>query len=97
MSNLKEKFRKSLEDGYKKYLSVHPRSSEKILPMHKCISEIILSKFGNGFTIKSMGIADNKEHKFEGKYYSKDIDITILYKNKSISGLGFKFITSNYK
>jgi len=26
-----DKFRKSLEEGYKKYLSVHPRSSEKIL------------------------------------------------------------------
>ena len=97
MNKLKEKFRKSLEEGYKKYLSVHPRSSEKIMPMHKCISEIILSKLGNDFTIKSMGIADNKEYKIKGKYYSKDIDITILYKNKPISGLGFKFITSNYK
>ncbi len=95
-----EKFRISLEEGYKKYLSVHPRSSEKIVPMHKCISEIILSKLGGkkaGFTIKSKGIDNNKEFNFQGKYYSKDIDITILYKDKPISGLGFKFITSNYK
>jgi len=65
MTNLKEEFRNSLEEGYKKYLSVHPRSSEKIMPMHKCISEIILSKLGDDFTIKSMGIADNKEYKVE--------------------------------
>jgi hypothetical protein len=97
MNDLKEKFRQSLEEGYKKYLSVHPRSNEKIIPMHRCISEIILSKLGGDFTIKSMGIDDNKEYKFDGKYYSKDIDITVLYKNKPISGLGFKFITSNYK
>ena len=97
---VKEKFRKSIEEGYIKYLSVHPRSSKKIEPMHKCISEIILSKLGgeeSGFTIKSMGIADHKEFRFNGKYYTKNIDITILYKNKPISGLGFKFITSNYK
>lgn len=98
--NIKEQFRKSLEEGYKKYLSVHPRSSEKIIPMHRCISKIILSKLGGekkGFRIKSMGINDNKEFNFKGKYYSKDIDITILYNDKPISGLGFKFITSNYK
>jgi hypothetical protein len=98
--SIKAQFRKSLEEGYKKYLSVHPRSSEKIIPMHKCLSEIILSKLGGknaGFSVKSMGIDDNKEYNFKGKYYSKDLDITILYKNKPISGLGFKFITSNYK
>ncbi len=96
---IKEKFKKSLEEGYKKYLSVHPRSSEKIIPMHKCLSEIILSKLNEkkGYTIKSMGIDDNKEFKFKGKYYAKDIDITVLHNNKPISGLGFKFITSNYK
>ncbi len=97
---LNEKFRKSLEEGYRNYLSIHPRSTQKIMPMHKCIAEIILTKLGGqkeGFTIKSMGIGNNKEINYSGKYYSKDIDITILYKNKPISGLGFKFITSNYK
>lgn len=95
-----ELFRESIEYGYKEYLSVHPRSSKKIVPMHQCISTIILAKLGgekSGFNIKSMGIDDNKEYNFKGKYYPKDIDITILYKNQPISGLGFKFITSNYK
>ncbi len=95
-----EKFRKSLEEGYKKYLSVHPRSNEKILPIHQCISEIIFEKLvreDTKFSIKSLGIDDNREYNFKGKYYSKDIDITVLYENKPISGIGFKFITSNYK
>ena len=96
----KEKFRKSLEEGYKKYLSIHTRSSEKIVPMHKCISEIILQELGRAskdFSIKSKGIDDGKEFNLSGQYYSKNIDITILYKGTPISGLGFKFITSNYK
>ncbi len=96
-----KKFRQSLEDGYKKYLSTHPRSSEKIVPMHKAISEMILSELNkdgrSDYTVKSMGIGDNREYKFSGRYYSKDIDITVFYKSKPISGLGFKFITSNYK
>ncbi len=100
MSTIKEKFRISLEEGYKKYLSIHPRSSEKIIPMHKCLSEIINEKLGGeeaGYSIKAMGIADGKEYNFQGRYYAKDIDITIIYKGQPISGLGFKFITSNYK
>jgi hypothetical protein len=95
---IKEKLKKSLEVGYKNYLQIHTRSKEKIAPIHKTISEIILSKLNKeNFSIKSFGMEDNKEFKFSGKYYSKDIDITILYKNKPISGLGIKFITSNYK
>lgn len=95
--NIKEKFLKSLEEGYKNYLLVHARSSKKIIPIHKCISEILQDKLGNGFKIKSMGIGDNKEYNFEGKYYNKDLDITILKDNKPISALEFKFVTSNYK
>ncbi len=98
--NIKEQFRQGLERGYKKYLSVHPRSHEKIIPIHQALSEIILSKLGGesaGFSIKSLGINNNKELIFEGQYYSKGIDIAVLYKNKPVSGLGFKFITSNYK
>jgi len=56
-----------------------------------------MAKFGNNFQIKSMGISDNKEYKIKGKYYLKNIDITVFYKNKPISGCDFKFITSNYK
>jgi len=94
---IKEKFIKSLEEGYKNYLLVHARSTSKIIPMHKCLSEILKEKLGKDFVIKSMGIGDNKEYKFKGKYYNKDLDITILKDNKPISALGFKFITSNYK
>ena len=81
----------------KNYLLVHAMSTKKIIPMHKCLSEILQEKLGNDFEIKSMGIGDNKEYKFEGKYYGKDLDITILKDNKPISALGFKFVTSNYK
>jgi len=98
--DIKERFRASLEEGYKKYLTVHPRSTQKIVPMHRCLSEIISQKLGGeaaGFTIKSNGIGNNKEFPFEGKYFSKYVDIAVLHNNQPISGLGFKFITSNYK
>lgn len=95
--NIEKKFIESLQNGYKNYLTVHPRSNSKIEPIHKCLAEILQSKLGEDFVIKSLGYNDNKEYLFQGKYYDKNIDIAILYNNEPISGLGFKFITSNYK
>ncbi len=95
--NAKKKFIESLKEGYINYLKIHSRSSKKIVPMHKCISEILIKKLGKKYEIKSKGIGNNKEFKFNGKYYHKDLDITVLINGKPISALGFKFITSNYK
>lgn len=94
---MKEKFIKSLEEGYNNYLLVHARSPLKIMPIHKCLSEILKDKLGKDYEIKSMGVGNNKEYTFDGKYYEKDLDITILKNGKPISALGFKFVTSNYK
>ena len=44
---MKNKFLQSLEEGYKNYLLVHARSPTKIIPMHKCISNIIKQKLGS--------------------------------------------------
>lgn len=40
---------------------------------------------------------DNKELTVEGKYYPKDIDITVTKKGTPVFCLGIKFVTSNYK
>ncbi len=97
MEDIEKKFVESLKQGYIKYLTVHPRSTEKIMPMHKCIAEIIKERLGDEYHIKSKGIGDGKEFKFEGKYYEKELDITILKNKDPVSAIAFKFVTSNYK
>lgn len=73
------------------------RSNKKLIPIHKFLSEAVLEKLGAGFSIKSLGVGDGKEAKFEGKYYPKDLDITVLKEDKIIATISFKFVTSNYK
>lgn len=73
------------------------RSNKKLIPVHKFLSEAVLSKLGKNFTIKSLGIGDGKEATIEGKYYPKDIDVAIFKGNKIIATVSFKFVTSNYK
>jgi hypothetical protein len=52
--------------------------------------------WGKGFEICYLG-EDSKEATVEGKYYPKDIDITVLDGEKPVFCLGIKFVTSNYK
>ncbi len=40
---------------------------------------------------------DTREIKIEGKYYPKDIDISVTQSGSPIFCLGIKFVTSNYK
>ncbi|RLA08898.1 MAG: hypothetical protein DRQ51_00660 [Gammaproteobacteria bacterium] len=91
----------SISEGYKNYLIYTGRSNKKLIPIHKCLSQIILAKLNNDktqdFSIKSYGMDDGKEYKFAGLYNTKAIDLTVFYKNKAISGIGVKFVTSNYK
>ncbi|MFA5175528.1 MAG: hypothetical protein WC430_03900 [Patescibacteria group bacterium] len=73
------------------------RSTKKLVPIHKFLSETILNKLGKSFSIKSLGIGDGKEATFDGKYYLKDLDIAIFKKEKIVATVSFKFVTSNYK
>lgn len=73
------------------------RSTKKLIPIHKFLSEAILSKLGKNFKMKSFGIGDGKEATIEGKYYPKDLDVAILKNDKILATISFKFVTSNYK
>ncbi|MDR0560959.1 MAG: hypothetical protein LBG92_12410, partial [Prevotellaceae bacterium] len=65
-------------------------------PIHKFVAETLAKIWGNTFEIKYMGDTAS-EATVEGKYYPKDIDITVLEGEKPVFCLGIKFVTSNYK
>jgi len=89
-------FLKAIENSFQAYKEKGARSTAKLKPIHKFIADTLAKIWGNGFEICYMG--DNvKEQTVEGKYYPKDIDITVLDGEKPIFCLGIKFVTSNYK
>jgi hypothetical protein len=96
--NIKELFIKAMTDSFAAYNKKGgARSTKKLIPIHRFLSEIILKKLKKGYEIKSLGIGDGKEVTAEGKYYPKDLDIAILKNDKVVATVSFKFITSNYK
>jgi hypothetical protein len=86
----------AVEESFRMYKKHGARSTEKLKPIHRFIAEVLKSIWGNDFDVHYMG-NKTKELKVEGKYYPKDIDITITQHDKPIFCLGIKFVTSNYK
>ena len=92
------KFLKAINDSFVAYNKKGgARSNKKLIPIHKFISESILSKLNKNYSVKSLGIGDGKEATIEGKYYPKDLDIAIFKNDKIVATISFKFVTSNYK
>ena len=98
MDNLQNKFIKAINASFSAYNKKGgARSNKKLIPIHKFLSETILGKLKNGYSIKSLGIGDGKEATIDGKYYPKDLDVAIFKNNKIVATVSFKFVTSNYQ
>ena len=98
MTDLAKTFLLALKESFIEYQKEGgTRSNKKLIPIHSWISNIIRDKLKGNYKIKSLGVKDNKEYKFNGKYYPKNLDITILNEEKPITTISFKFVTSNYK
>jgi hypothetical protein len=87
---------KAISESFQKYIKHGARSTEKLKPIHNYIADTLKNIWGTNFTVYYMG-NDSKEMTVRGKYYDKDIDITITKDDKPVMCLGIKFVTSNYK
>jgi hypothetical protein len=87
---------KALSKSFENYLEYGARNTEKLKPIHLFLANTLQSIFGQDYETHYLG-ENSKELTVEGKYYPKDIDITVTHNEKPIFCLGFKFVTSNYK
>ncbi len=100
---VEEKFLEALTESFRIYRKLESikkgkgaRSTKKLRPLHKFFGEFLTNVWGDEFEIAYLG--DNtKEKTVFGKYYPKDIDISVSRNNQVIFCLGIKFVTSNYK
>jgi hypothetical protein len=90
-------FIKAIELSFKAYKEKGARSTAKLKPIHKFVADTLQNIWGNSFEYHYIGGDNTKEMTVEGKYYPKDIDITVSENEKAIFCLGIKFVTSNYK
>lgn len=91
-----KQFLEAVESSFKAYKEKGARSTAKLKPLHRFVAETLAAVFGKYHKLHFIG-DETKEMTVEGKYYPKDIDITVSKNNNPIFCLGIKFVTSNYK
>lgn len=72
------------------------RSTAKLKSLHGEIALDLETLYGNEFTICSQGYGNDKEGCIEGRYYPKNVDITIKKDDKPVAGYAVKFVMRNY-
>lgn len=83
-------------NSFKKFLETGSRSNEKLKILHGAIAKDLKERLGVGYSVCSLGIGDGKEEKLDGRYIDKVVDITIKHRQKSVAGIGVKFVMQNY-
>lgn len=92
-----KEFLEIIKSSFKQYLLVGTsRSTAKLKTLHGHIANDIKEILGKDFIVKSQGYGDDKEGKIEGRYYSKNVDITVCKDDKSVAGYAVKFVMRNY-
>ena len=90
-------FLEVIRNKFETYLSVGTsRSTAKLKTLHGHITNDLHELLGKNFTIQSQGYGNDKEGSINGRYYPKNVDITINYKGKAIVGYAVKFAMRNY-
>ncbi|MDR1006404.1 MAG: hypothetical protein LBL74_06030 [Bacteroidales bacterium] len=96
-----KEFKKAIEQSFKMYNLKGARSTAKLLSIHKYMADVLIGIFGNDYEVFYLGDKEHgdisKEKQVMGKYYPKNIDITIVKDGEPVFCLGIKFVTSNYK
>lgn len=89
-------FIEAISQSFKRYIEHGSRSTEKLKPIHNFVAQTLQKIFGEIYEVHFLS-DETKEMKVKGKYYDKDIDITVAKDNEPVICLGIKFVTSNYK
>ena len=80
-----------IRESFKSYLSIDTsRSTAKLKVLHGQIASDIKELFGPDYTVLSQGIGNDSEGSIQGRYYPKNVDITVCKQGKPIAGYAVK-------
>lgn len=92
-----EAFLESIRESFRTYLHVGTsRSTAKLKSLHGKIAMDLETLYGKDFTICSQGYGDDKEGRIDGRYYPKNVDITVKKGDRPVAGYAIKFVMRNY-
>lgn len=101
MNDVNAKFLAAVQSSFKEYLIHGSRSNAKLKPLHGFIANELHRRLDTEqFTISAQGFQSDSERKIDGRYYPKNIDITVDVRSRGskivCGGYAVKFIMRNY-
>ncbi len=95
--NTNADFLEIVKRSFKTYLRVNTsRSTAKLKYLHGAIAHDLQEIFGREYTIQSQGYGNDCEGNIQGRYYPKNVDITVSKDGKIVAGYAIKFVMRNY-
>ena len=92
-----QEFLNVIRESFKTYLSIDTsRSTAKLKVLHGKIAKDIMELFGSEYTVLSQGVGNDSEGSIQGRYYPKNVDITVSKNGKPVAGYAIKFVMRNY-
>ena len=86
-------FLEVIKESFSAYLNVGTsRSTSKLKSLHGAIARDLKKILGNEYSIKSQGVGDDREGSIDGRYYPKNVDITIYHHGHPVAGYAVKFV-----
>ena len=92
-----EQFLVTLKQSFLTYLKTGARSNKKLEVLHGAISQDLSERLNDtDYSVYSLGYGKGKEHKINGRYIDKAVDITIKENDIPVAGIAVKYVMSNY-
>lgn len=94
-TDLEKRMLAAVTDSYERYKEAGPRSNKKLFPLHGWVCEEIQLVLGDGYVIRS--VQSGGERNIDGKYYSKNVDVSVEFNGHVVGVVNVKFVMSNYR
>lgn len=92
-----QQFLEVIRESFRTYLSIDTsRSTAKLKVLHGKIATDIKELFGPEYSVLSQGIGNGSEGSIRGRYYPKNVDISVCKNNNPVAGYAVKFVMRNY-
>ena len=96
-TTLRKRLLSSVQEAYTRYVKYGSRSNQKIKALHGWVIAELKTVLGDGYQIAGLDDFGGKESKVQGRYHSKNVDVSISRSGMTLGVVSVKFVMTNYK
>lgn len=95
LTDIEKRMLSAVTASYEIYKEAGSRSNKKLVPLHGWVGNEVLRKLRDGYDIKSLD--SGGERNIEGKYHSKNVDVSVEFEEQVVGVVNVKFVMSNFR